>query len=197
MKDREAFERILERKLAGEELPDAAWAPYRDRAAILITDLSGFTRIMREVGLEGMVALIHGMRRVALPILHRYGGVLVKYEADDLFATFPDPVVALRCADALREALARASADFATPIELCMGIGWGEVLWWGEGDLYGEEVNLASKLGEDTAKAREILVTDSAHDEALRIHPGIRFSPCAEIPVGGRPLRFYRFDGGL
>lgn len=197
MKDRHAFERLLERKLAGETVPADAWEPFRDRAAVLITDLSGFTRLMRELGLEGMAALLHAMRKVALPLLQDHGGVLVKYEADDLFATFPGPVEALRCAHDLRSALTRESARLPAPVELCMGIGWGEILWWGEGDLYGEEVNLASKLGEDTAGPGEILVTEAAAEEALRRSPGLRFTPLSEIPVGGRPLRYLRFDGGF
>lgn len=197
MRDREAFEHLLERKLAGEVLPPSAWEPYRDRAAVLITDLSGFTRIMRELGLEGITALIHGMRKVALPLLQSHGGVLVKYEADDLFATFSNPVEALRCADALRKAMAQESARLPGPARLCMGIGWGEILWWGKGDLYGEEVNLASKLGEDTAGPEEILMTEAAAEEASRIHAGLLFSACSELEVGGRPLRYFRFEGGI
>jgi class 3 adenylate cyclase len=197
MRDREAFEHLLERKLAGEDLPASAWVPYRDRAAVLITDLSGFTRVMREIGLEGITALIHGMRKMALPLLKSHGGVLVKYEADDLFATFCNPVEALRCAADLRRVLAQESEHLPGPAKLCMGIGWGDILWWGEGDLYGEEVNLASKLGEDTAKPEEILLTEAAAAEATRIHGGLRFSPCSELDVGGRPLRYFRFEGGI
>jgi class 3 adenylate cyclase len=45
---------------------------------------------------------------------------------------------------------------------LCVGIGFGKVLRVGDEDVYGQEVNAASKLGEDTAKANEILITDAA-----------------------------------
>lgn len=197
MKDRQAFENLLERKLAGEEIPAKDWEPFRDRAAVLITDLSGFTRLMRELGLEGMAALLYAMRKVALPLLRDHGGVLVKYEADDLFATFPGPVEALRCAHDLRSALTRESARLPAPVELCMGVGWGDILWWGPGDLYGEEVNLASKLGEDTAEAGEILVTEAAAAEARRRSPDLRFQPRPEIRVGGRALRYLRFESGF
>ena len=47
-------------------------------------------------------------------------------------------------------------------INLCTGLGWGKILRIpGETvDVFGEEVNFAAKLGEDTAKSGEILITE-------------------------------------
>ncbi|MFZ2391652.1 hypothetical protein [Rhodoferax sp.] len=42
---------------------------------------------------------------------------------------------------------------------LCVGLGYGRVLRIGDSGVFGAEVNAASKLGEDPAKAGEILVT--------------------------------------
>jgi len=39
---------------------------------------------------------------------------------------------------------------------------FGDVLRIGDSDVWGREVNAASKLGEDTAKSGEILVTGAA-----------------------------------
>jgi class 3 adenylate cyclase len=50
-------------------------------------------------------------------------------------------------------------------ILLCVGIGYGRVLRIGDVDVFGHEVNSASKLGEDTAKAYEILVTPAVREE--------------------------------
>ena len=50
-------------------------------------------------------------------------------------------------------------------ILLCLGIGYGDILRIADQDAWGREVNSASKLGEDTAKANEILVTAAAHQE--------------------------------
>ncbi len=44
---------------------------------------------------------------------------------------------------------------------LCVGLGYGQVLRIGDADVFGREVNAASKLGEDIAKAGEILVTNA------------------------------------
>ena len=44
----------------------------------------------------------------------------------------------------------------------------------GDSDVYGEEVNIASKLGEDTARTNEILLTQRAH-QALGEFEGVTF----------------------
>jgi len=48
-------------------------------------------------------------------------------------------------------------------IVLCVGIGFGRVLRIGDADVWGKEVNAASKLGEDQAKGNEILVTEAVN----------------------------------
>lgn len=66
---------------------------------------------------------------------------------------------------------------------LCLGLGYGEVLRIGDADVFGAEVNAASKLGEDAAKAGEILMTD-AFLGALEVSPDVEELPKA--PPGAR-----------
>ena len=49
---------------------------------------------------------------------------------------------------------------------LCIGLGYGKILRTGDTDVWGAEVNAASKLGEDTARGGETLVTENAHTAA-------------------------------
>ena len=60
---------------------------------------------------------------------------------------------------------------------LCVGIGYGKVLRIGDIDVFGHEVNTASKLGEDTADAYEILVTPPVKESAVD-NPEFRFVTC-------------------
>ena len=46
-------------------------------------------------------------------------------------------------------------------VELCLGIGFGPMLRIGDEDVWGKEVNVASRLGEDTAGSGEILVSEA------------------------------------
>ena len=52
---------------------------------------------------------------------------------------------------------------------LCVGLGFGKLLHIGDADVFGSEVNAASKPGEDASKAREILVTDSMKERCHEI----------------------------
>jgi len=68
---------------------------------------------------------------------------------------------------------------------LCVGLGCGEVLRIGDRDVFGAEVNAAAKLGEDTAKAHEILVTAAVRDAVAGAEPdGVTFEPIEVVPPG-------------
>ncbi len=71
---------------------------------------------------------------------------------------------------------------------LCIGLGYGRVLHIGDQDVFGQEVNAASKLGEDTAKANEILVTDAVRAAAGEI-ADVRFEQI-ETSVAGSTTNF-------
>lgn len=48
---------------------------------------------------------------------------------------------------------------------VCMGIGFGDVLRSRSEGVFGNEMNLASKPGEDLAGKGEVLLTESAYQE--------------------------------
>jgi adenylate cyclase len=74
-------------------------------------------------------------------------------------------------------------------IYVSMGIGYGDVLMIGTGDLFGDEMNLACKLGEDLADRDQILLTSGAR-RALEGTP-LRFEEL-ETSISGIPVRTYR-----
>ena len=66
-----------------------------------------------------------------------------------------------------------------------MGLGFGPMLRIGDHDVYGAEVNAAAKLGEDTAKAHEILVTGAVREAAAEGLPaGVTFERIDTVPPG-------------
>lgn len=75
--------------------------------------------------------------------------------------------------------------DEAEQILLCVGLGFGRVLRIGDSDVFGAEVNAASKLGEDRAGPWEILVTDSVRDRCARFPElNVQFERLDEAPPG-------------
>ena len=137
------------------------WATFGEHWTVMSTDLSGFSRHVSEFGITHFLQVIHEFKRVALPIIAGYEGILVKAEGDSLLLLFKTPEQAVACAAAMQHACQAANSGRSAEehIVLCVGLGHGPVLRIGDSDVFGAEVNGACKLGEDTAGAHEILVT--------------------------------------
>ncbi len=160
--------------------------------AILVLDMCGFSRITSRHGIIHFLAMIHQMEQAARPAITANGGLVIKQEADNLFAVFSRPEQALDAAlDALR-ALTAMNAVLPPERELRVsaGIGYGPTLVVAHEDMFGPEMNHACKLGEDMAGDGEVLLTSAAH-AAL---PALRYE-CVEASytVSGLSLPAYRF----
>ena len=145
------------------------------RGAILIADQCGFTKNMLERGPEFALAQIHALRRILVPLFRDSGGEVYKVEADNHYVFFRDPTAALVAALRAHEALAHVTKrdKWKPPLAVGIGIGHGDLLYIAsEDDYYGAEVNLASKLGEDTAEGGETLMTESAAESLSPNPPG-------------------------
>ena len=136
---------------------------FEKKVSMFILDMSGFSRLVQRYGIIHYLAMIRRMRRVVTPVIRKNKGVVIKFEADNAFAVFPNPANAVRAAQEILHDM--EVANLATPDEsdiyVCMGIGYGTTLLACD-DMYGNEMNLASKLGEDTAERGEVLLTSAA-----------------------------------
>jgi class 3 adenylate cyclase len=137
------------------------WDMFGEDWVIMFTDLSGFSRQVAAFGIIHFLQVIYEQKLLLLPIVERHDGILIKTEADSFLILFKKPAAAIACAVEMQKATKSTNARRAAEdhIVLCLGLGYGRVLKLGDEDVYGHEVNLASKLGEDTAKGGEILAT--------------------------------------
>ena len=166
------------------------------RIAMLVLDMVGFSRLTLEHGIIHYLAMINQMAEAATPAVIANGGRVVKQDADDIFAIFDNPAHALEAArDVFR---AFDAINTVTPIERhiygSVGIGYGETLVIDDEDLFGSEMNLASKLGEDLAGKGEILLTASAY-EALPADRYV-FAPL-RFSIGGMEIDCFRYEQSL
>ncbi len=131
---------------------------------VLVLDMSGFSRTTQRHGIVAFLLMIHEMRLIAKPSLQTHGGLLVKAEADNLFCLFDTVDAAVGASREIRDRLNVANMLLPEDHRLyvSVGIGYGRILNIGDEDLFGDEVNLASKLGEDMAQQGEILLTANA-----------------------------------
>jgi adenylate cyclase len=161
------------------------WELFGEEWSVVFTDLAGFSRQVAKFGIVHFLQIIWEQKKLLLPIVERHDGILIKIEADSFLLLFKKPATALACAIAMSKAC-RATNARRSPEEqivLCVGLGFGRLLKIGDEDVFGHEVNLASKLGEDIAKADEILLTHSARS-AVGDVPGVAWEEVQVSYVG-------------
>jgi class 3 adenylate cyclase len=174
--DRRELERTIERR-------------FTQRKAVMMLDLSGFSRATLDRGIVASLLMSHEMRRLAEPAVAERGGVVVKSPADNLFCLFDRAEDALAASRAITNSLEAANVVLPDGLELyvSVGIGFGPLLVVGGEDMWGSEVNLAAKLGEDVADRGEILLTAAARAELQGEHSFAAWSR----EVSGIQLTYY------
>jgi class 3 adenylate cyclase len=135
----------------------------RKLAAILVSDVVGYSRLMGEDE-EGTARAVREHREAARPIIASHGGRIVEIVGDGLLLEFPSVVGAVEGAIAIQKLMAERNAG--TPenkrILYRIGVNLGDVLIEGEGIL-GEGVNIAARL-EGICESGGILISGAAHD---------------------------------
>ena len=164
------------------------WDLFGDDGAVMFTDLSGFSRQVAKFGIIHFLQIIYEQKELLLPIVAAHDGILVKIEADSFLILFKRAKGAVACALEMQRACQQLNARRAPEeqVLLCLGIGHGRLLRIGDADVFGAEVNAASKLGEDIAKANEILLTGScraALGESLAAL-GVELEPIEAVVAG-------------
>ncbi len=146
------------------EIEEKLWTQYGAEYAVFVLDMSGFSLLTRKYGIVHYLSMVRRMQLTTEPIVKSHGGSMIKYEADNCFAVFPDPLSAVNAAIAMQYAF--AASNILTPddfdIHIACGIDYGKLLIIGHEDCFGDPVNRASKMGEDLAAAGEVLVTKEA-----------------------------------
>jgi class 3 adenylate cyclase len=152
---------VEERTQAGADvtaIDQRIWDLFGEEWAVMFTDLAGFSRQVAKFGIIHFLQVMLEQERLLLPIVEAHDGILIKIEADSFLILFKKPAQALRCAVAMQQKCASVNSRRAAEeqVILCCGLGYGRILKIGDDDVFGHEVNIASKLGEDTAKGEEI-----------------------------------------
>jgi class 3 adenylate cyclase len=181
------LENLLGERLApnaNKEAIDARiWALFGEEWAVMFTDLSGFSRNAVAFGIIHFLQVIQESQRLVVPCIDSHDGILLKSEGDSLLVIFRRIENAVACAIRMQQVCQdySRSREPEEQINLCIGLGFGQVLRIGDHNVYGAEVNAAAKLGEDIAETHEILVTESVRNETQGAYG---FEPISEIPPG-------------
>lgn len=166
---------------------------FEQKVAVLILDMCGFSRLTAKYGIMHFLGMIQQMNEAARPAIADNGGKVIKQEADNLFAVFDQPAQALEAALDIFRAFDAMNAILPDERDIygSIGIGYGETLVIGDEDLFGAEMNVACKLGEDCAGKSEILLTPAAWQALPQRH-----YQCTQdaFVIGDTRFECYRFD---
>ncbi len=177
-----------------QTLEEHLWQEFGAERVVFVLDMSGFSLLTRKYGIIHYLSMVSRMQLISEPIIKTYGGSLIKYEADNCFAVFPDTLSAIHAAIALQ--LAFEASNLLTSddldVHISCGIDHGRILIVGNEDCFGDAVNRACKLGEDVAAKGEILVTKDAID-TISTELEVKTSE-VNISISGLAISAYSID---
>jgi class 3 adenylate cyclase len=194
------FQELLLSFSQNEELGDrhrieeALWNEFGAEVAVFVLDMSGFSLLTRKYGIVHYLSMVRRMQLTTEPIVRSYGGSMIKYEADNCFAVFPDPLSAVNAAVAMQHAFRSENRLTAEDLDIHIscGIDYGKILVVGQRDCFGDPVNRASKMGEDIATAGEILITGEAM-EMIPAEAGIKAHKLS-VSISGLVIPAYAIE---
>ncbi len=167
------FLALKQGKLSSEEFH----LKYQRQRAILSLDMTGFTLSAINIGELQSLLRILDAQRVCIPVLKDFGADLIRCFADDIVAIFDDPNKAVDAAFEIHrrvELFANSELSSDHPTQCSIGIGFGQIFEIGPNLAQGDEMNRASKLGEEISRASETLLTERAYD-AMKKRSDINF----------------------
>ncbi|WP_029010232.1 adenylate/guanylate cyclase domain-containing protein [Azospirillum halopraeferens] len=177
----------------------------RQTAAVLFTDVRGFTERAEVLDPEALGAFVNGLRACVARAAGRTGGVIDKFVGDSAMVVFGVPAPgpddagrALACARALLaeveawNALRAAAGEDA--VRIGIGVHWGEVFCGAVGDdtrleftVLGDTVNVAARVEQTTKTAgHALIVTRELLDAAGEDPAGGGWTALPAAPLRGR-----------
>lgn len=169
----EDFQRLQRGRITQSDFDEK----YQRIVSVLVLDMTGFTNTAIHHGEVHSLLRIYDAQRVCLPVLKDFSAELIRAFADDLVALFEHPAAAVDAALDIHDRIDmfnQSELSGPAPTECCVGIGYGKVYAIGPNRAMGDEMNQASKLGEDLARSRETLLTRNAF-EGVRSREDLHF----------------------
>jgi TolB-like protein/class 3 adenylate cyclase/Flp pilus assembly protein TadD len=170
----------------------------RKLAAILVTDIVGFSRLAG-ADEDRILARLRTLRSDLIePTISVHRGRVVKRTGDGAIVEFRSVVDAVRCGIELQHGLAERNAGLPTErrIEFRVGIHLGDVVEESDGDLMGDGVNIAARL-EGIAKPGAICLSEDAYRQVRgRLDLMVSDLGQTELKNIAEPIRVYSLEVG-
>lgn len=130
---------------------------------IMFLDMQGYTRRSAQQNIEELKLFHDEMKAFVSQNLAKYQGVLVKSLGDGFLAWFDSPSQAIQAGLEMQNKLESRNANVLNPehlIRFRIGINTGEVGIDENGDLFGDPVNIASRI-QTFAEPNDVYISES------------------------------------
>ena len=134
--------------------------PTRKLAAIVFTDIVGFTKLTAEDQSKAS-SLLKTQRELFQPLVAQFNGSWIKEMGDGLILTFETVTDSVQCCIQIQD-----SAKNVDGLNLRIGIHQGEILIE-ENDIIGDDVNVAARI-EPFAAPGGIAISNKVNDALIR-----------------------------
>jgi adenylate cyclase len=150
----------------GDELPKMALETRR-LAAIMFTDIVGFSRQMG-VDEARMLGLLDVHNQIIQQAVATHHGAVIKTVGDAFLVDFPSVVHAVQCAQAIQAQFRTHNTEKETTeqIHVRIGIHSGDIVQK-DGDVFGDGVNIASRL-QELAEPDTICISDMVYRDVAK-----------------------------
>jgi adenylate cyclase len=181
------FDRGVAEKITHSELTLQAGYGETRKAAIMFTDMRGFTLLSESLSPSELIKLLGEYQGLLVPIIQKNNGTIDKFMGDGIMASFgavtPSNTYAadaLKTVDAIMDTIAkwneRRRKNETIAVSVGIGLAVGEVIFGVIGDaqrleytVIGETVNLAAKLEKhNKVEHSQALATADTLVEALK-----------------------------
>jgi adenylate cyclase len=181
------FDSSVVEKIIHSELTLQAGYGETRKAAIMFTDMRGFTVLSKSLSPSELIKLLGEYQGLLVPIIQNHNGTIDKFMGDGIMASFgavtPSNTYAadaLKTVDAIMDAIAkwneRRRKNGSVAVSVGIGLAVGEVIFGVIGDaqrleytVIGETANLAAKLEKhNKVENSQALATADTLVEALK-----------------------------
>ena len=164
----------------------------RRLAAILISDVVGYSRLMG-VDETGTIIAVKALRQeLFAPRIAEYGGRIVKLMGDGVLVEFSSVVDAVDCAVATQRDIAVRNVGVSADrrVQIRVGVNLGDVIVEDD-DIYGHGVNVAARLQELSAPGG-VALSATAHEHAKgKVEINFKDDGEHELKNIANPMRVY------
>lgn len=137
----------------------------RKTLTILFVDLQGYTSRTARQSRDENELLVQELKSFIEKHTSQYGGTFVKAMGDGFLLTFESPTDAIVCGQEMQAKIEQRNANVLNKdnfVRFRIGISTGEVTMDDDGDVYGDAVNIASRI-QSFAEPNDVYISEATY----------------------------------